>query len=492
MRKKLTKLMAVVLALVMVAALLPAAAFAAYDTGTPAGYFASQLDSTGSKLTVEGNTVKLNDSITVNQAVQLLTFNGQNDITLDLGTHTLTLGNDGSDGNAEILTSSRNPCNLTITGKDGGKITTNGKYAAIDLNDTFRKGVSLTVTGPIIIENTYATAIENGLVTGVAIKMGTDTSPKTVVIDGATISGVRALDVTNGSNVTIKSGTLKGTGNDYCPIRVTGESIVNIEGGTITGKPTGVAVWDGSTVNVTGGTISAEGGDTGYSGNGILVYTTEEYEGGKTTTVNISGSAEVTGKYAVSAYGEGTEVNVSGGTIGTTEGSESGVVVYTGAAAEIKGDAKVNGRYGAVAFGGGQLTVSGGEVTGTAAGIGTNGSDKSADTTVNVTGGKVTGTIAGVYLPAGKMNVEGGTVEGKAGIVVRGGDLDVQGGTVKATGTATDKVTIGDAKDAGGQATQVPVAAITVDIGADPDDQKRGQCGFGQAVQHDQIRLQYF
>ena len=510
MTKKLTKrIISFVVTLAMVMVLLPTIpATAAMDATSPATYLASQLDPTyssetqkGNNVTVEGNTVKLTNNleVTANSAtgqpwINVMCWSGD-EITLDVGTYTLTLGED------LFIAPSTKDKTLKITGS-GGKITKNGQYPAIDMQ---YGSTSLNVSGNITIENTYdksTIVTDDGetKVAGVAIGAtlnGGGNNQITIGGNDVTVKGVRALDIANGTNVTINGGTFTGSGTeDYCPIVVRrGEpaadglpavSNLTIKGGTITGKPTGVAVWDGSTVSVEGGTISAEGtkGDKAYSGNGILVATTDGYEGTEKSTVNISNGA-VTGEYAVLAYGEKAAVEISGGTVGGLEdGTESGVCAYDGASAEIKDGATVQGRYAAGAFGGGKLTVSGGTVTGKTAGIGTNGSDKDETTEITVKGGTITGETAGVYLPAGTMNVTAGTISGKAGIVVRGGDLDVQGGTITATGT--DNVTIGDALDGStGMRYSVPAAGITVDVADYPaqvDGQKRVTIGEGATI----------
>ena len=482
MRKKV---LAIVLALVMVAAMLPTVAFAA---GPQTIKTAKELaEALGNDATTEGNdTVKLTKSI---EALNKDIVWGGSGVTLDVGDFTLNLGQSGG-SNCQICLYG-DDVSLTIKGGSQGKITTKGQYATIEMHGKS----SLIVDGALTIENQY-TDIRNeaGLITGVAIGANRDertqeeadainkantgkpgwqdvtaqeAKPKTITITGATVKGVRAVSVDDGSTLTVNSGTFEGTAKslDAGPITLMNNSKAVISGGTITGQYSGITV-SNSTLEVTGGTIKATDAmpaaaaidtapgseiDAVVTSAGIFVSASE----GKTSNVTISGAGtSVSGKYSgVSAHGEGTQVTVSEGEI---NGDEVGVAVNQKATLNIAGNANVKGRYGAFAYSGGVLNVNGGTISGTTAGLGTNGSDPNKDTTtINVTGGKVTGTTAGAYLPAGKMIVTNGTIVGKAGIVVRGGNLTVTGGTVEATGK--EPIQIGDA------GTKVQPAAIAVD-----------------------------
>ena len=289
--------------------------------------------------------------------------------------------------------------------------------------DVCAAGASLTIKGNGTISNNVA-GDSKGTNMILVSKAGASLTIEGTVTVKQNTEGC-ALSVTKGGQATLNGGTIVGYSKEEQDA-VVSKPAVKIENSTFTmtaGKVTGEvqAMFNSSKVTIEGGTI--EGKENGITASSC--------------TVDISGNAKVSGK-------------------------ESGVFVYGGSGeVTVSDNAQIEGRYGIVAANGGTANIEGGTVHGTAAGLGINGTDKS-DATFNVTGGDVTGGVAGAYMPAGKLNVKGGTVKGKAGIVVRGGDVDVQGGTIEATGTANEQVTIGDAKK-GGATYTVPAAGITVD-----------------------------
>ena len=82
-----------------------------------------------------------------------------------------------------------------------------------------------------------------------------------------------------------------------------------------------------------------------------------------------------------------------------------------------------------------KLVLNSGTLKGTSFGISGNGNDDRVNTIIEINGGKVEGDSTGIYHPqAGKLTINGGTVEGVTGIEMRSGDLVVNGGSIIGTG----------------------------------------------------------
>ncbi len=413
--------------------------------GNPAKTAAEIVEALGGDSYAEasGNTVTLKQSI--DNFPDLFIGSTSEPIILDLGSYNIKLQDD-----CQIAL--WGDANLTIKGT--GSISNNREYPTIQLYAT---GNYLTVDGPTI-ENKYTTAIgPGGLITGGAIGSDLNTSAQN--------------DKAN--TIEIKSGIVKGTQGINLNTNGTGKLIVS--GGTIEGTVGAAVVVNGNTTGnvnatITGGTIKSNDND----GIGLAVHgrTITTVDGGKFTgwagiyatsngdiTIN---KAEVTGtQYGVDGVDNSTIV-INGGNI---TGAEAGVYSQ-GKTVDVK-NGTIDGRYGVVAYDGVKTTISGGEITGDAAAVAGNGSDPSADTTINVTGGSLKGGIVGIYHPQkGKLNISGDAIiEGKSGIVARQGDVAITGGKIKATGTG-DNITIGDAKDEGDTSGRVQLpsgVAVIVD-----------------------------
>ena len=83
-----------------------------------------------------------------------------------------------------------------------------------------------------------------------------------------------------------------------------------------------------------------------------------------------------------------------------------------------------------------KLVLNSGVLEGKSFGISGNGNDDRVNTIIEINGGKVEGASTGIYHPqAGKLTINGGTVEGLTGIEMRSGDLVVNGGSIIGTGS---------------------------------------------------------
>lgn len=114
----------------------------------------------------------------------------------------------------------------------------------------------------------------------------------------------------------------------------------------------------------------------------------------------------------------------------------------TGATINVNGGS-IEGNYGITAYGTGTLNdviinVTGGEIKSTSqAAISTNGGSDKGGVNLTVTGGRIISEDGlGIYLPGinGKTTVTNGTITGKTAIELRAGDLIVSGGSITGTG----------------------------------------------------------
>ncbi len=445
MRKKV---LALVLALVMVVAMLPTVAFAAAEDYS----YQTVLGSDGYEM--KGDVITLTKDYSGSKYIKFT--EGTN--TIDLAGKHFAVGGMAfqvtGTGTKLTIKDSQNTSNIV-----NNSVTHNNTSNLIVVDG----GAELTIEGGNFIQGGGAGGYPYTNTTWNTAQVATIYvgSESTLTINGenATItqgkSNCSVLVAADGSTVNLKSGTIKGDisrkveETDPAADIVDVHGTFNMEGGKIEGivpaNHAVVSVSSTGVLNATGGTISTTNEDT----------------------------SPKNGPYGVTVWGAG-QVKVSAEA--TIKGAEAGIQANGNGMAEggtvIVSGGTVEGRCGIYPASQSEVNIAGGTVKGDAFGVGTFGGDFNG-VTVNVSGGKVVGnteggkTGVGVYLPSGKMNVsDKAEITGAAGIVVRGGELNVTGGTVEATGT--EEVTIGDAGHA------VPAAGITVDY-ADYTNQKNGQ-----------------
>lgn len=216
---------------------------------------------------------------------------------------------------------------------------------------------------------------------------GITANNSTVTVDGNVSGGADGVDATNGSEVTVGGDV---TGGQYGIIA--SESQVNADNVTAT-NGIGIHAVDGSTV--TAGSVS--GSNTGVSafGEGTTVEVTGSVSGSNTGVYAGSGS-EVTAGSVTSTNGTG--VNASGGstvTVGTT--GEDGS--FTGG--------NISGTSGGINATSG--TVKAGDVS-TTGGVGVTASSSGSGSTVTITVGSVTSGDDGIQASGSGTTVNAGSV----------------------------------------------------------------------------------
>ena len=167
---------------------------------------------------------------------------------------------------------------------------------------------------------------------------------------------------------------------------------------------------------------------------------------GANLTIKSTGDANGTISVPTTTYN--AVVNVGNN---STFSLESGKVIgdytvfagkVTGATINVNGGS-IEGNYGITAYGTGTLNdviinVTGGEIKSTSqAAISTNGGSDKGGVNLTVTGGRIISEDGlGIYLPGinGKTTVTNGTITGKTAIELRAGDLIVSGGSITGTG----------------------------------------------------------
>lgn len=167
---------------------------------------------------------------------------------------------------------------------------------------------------------------------------------------------------------------------------------------------------------------------------------------GANLTIKSTGDANGTISVPTTTYN--AVVNVGNNSTFTLE---SGKVIgdYTVFAGKVMGatinvnGGSIEGNYGITAYGTGTLNdviinVTGGEIKSTSqAAISTNGGSDKGGVNLTVTGGRIISEDGlGIYLPGinGKTTVTNGTITGKTAIELRAGDLIVSGGSITGTG----------------------------------------------------------
>ena len=277
-------------------------------------------------------------------------------------------------GNSDIqskIASAQNGDIIKLTENVTTYILVNNKDLTIDLNghklvgdDTYYYAAMVYGTSNVTFKNGTAEAIVDvSDSASVTIECDIDVSRlKGTSFDTSYgVSAMNAVQISDNASATVKSGSIKGQ------IYPKGNSTLNIEGGTVTAiggfaVVTNGSYSKGSKVNISGGKIDGVSETAVYNPAG---------------TLNISGSAEITG--ATGVFVRGGTVNVTGGTItatgAKTEGNPKYAPSHDGAAANgdaiviaATGDGYANSdgtKVPAVTVSGGNITSTNGNAVGT-------------------------------------------------------------------------------------------------------------------------------
>ena len=323
-------ILAILLALVMVASLLPATALADEDWTevSSAEEFASAL--------AAGGNIKLTADIVVSTKQN---WTVTKDVILDLNGHKIT--------------SSYGEMNNYLF--------------------TVKNGASFTVTDNSEAKDGIIEATDNNY--GYGIQLYSNSTFK--LLNGTIKTTQETVDIYNSArntSITISGGKLISTKDSVLGVRGSGTS-VNITGGEMeSGGRTGVYIScygdpDSIKFNMTGGTLTHTGGNSGaiqmykgatltFGGDAKITSSSYAVQVQENTILNvIGGTLETTGTYAISA-GETSSINISGGTISSTKSSgyalraeDNSVVKISGGNIESK-----------IKKDGGSITVTGGTI----------------------------------------------------------------------------------------------------------------------------------
>lgn len=245
--------------------------------------------------------------------------------------------------------------------------------------------------------------------------------------------------------------TLSGTApelDDRVWVKGTGDLTLKNGTLTVTGLQDkyyfGIIVSEGGKLSMDGVTLNAAGG-TGIFTRG-------------TVTLNNSNITAVSG--VTLSDENAASVEMTGGKITTTgTGAGEGGIFSNGGTAEKRHTIKINSgeiesaSYGIAVRDYADVTIADGTVKGTY-GVTTNGTDR--NTSIAITGGTVTGTDIGIYAPAPvSAAISGGKVTGPVGILSRGCNVTVSDSAIiEATGS--ESTTGGD------DATEIPPSGIVL------------------------------
>ncbi len=325
---------------------------------------------------------------------------------------------------------------LTVT---GGTISSTGSYPGIYVagNSANISGGTITGSKGIHIHSSdgIVVTIDGGTIIGNS-DYGIDMNNGKVNVNGGTIEGTNSGVYSKGGTLTVSGGTISGSKG----IRISNNDsvVVNIDGGSITGKSTyGIEMGNGK-VNVNGGTIEG-------ATDGIRV---------KNGTLEINGaSVNVVGKNSV--YNEGGTVTLTKGTFSASDNALNNskgtafingpVVMTTTDSTTINNDGTLAISDGSITGGAetgitssGNLEITGGTVTGGQAGADFSGLRLSGGTTT-ISGGEITTQgDHGIYISSGSLIIKNGAViRGNTAVNVSGGTVDISGGTMESTGQNT-------------------------------------------------------
>ena len=282
------RVLAILLALAMVAALLPVAALADGNVAAVGNQEYETLQAAFEALENSGGTITLLNDTDVSETIAI-----DKTLTIDLGSHTIT----GQGVRVFQVTTG----NLTLAGN--GTVTTteiaDADQSVIRVGDNSSAGTpSLTIEAGVTVAaaNTYGVTVFGSATSGETVHVyGTVTSS-----DRPAISGNGAASYQDaGTSINIYDGavvTTEGTVAIYHP--QAGE--LNITGGTITG--TGGIEAKSGTINISGDAVVRATGTTSHNPNsdgtstdgyGVAAVTNDAYAGD--ITVTISGNATVEG-----------------------------------------------------------------------------------------------------------------------------------------------------------------------------------------------------
>ena len=346
------KLLAIMLALIMVLVLVPALALD-WDIGN--GDITVNAGSGGQTVT-QGPQVNVSDSapvITGSSTDNTLTINAEKGQTASV---TLSDVNIDVSGKRKAAVSTTGEGDVSIE-LDGENTLKSGKtHAGLEKNN----GGSLTIAG----ENKNGKLTAEGGNYGAGIGGGHNKDGSNITITGGEVTatggnggaGIGGGMIGNGSNITISGGEVKAAG---------GSSGAGIGGG---------GEGDGSKITISGGEVTATGGDQGAGIGGG--------EGGSGSNITTSGGeVKATGGYLGAGigggiWGNGSNITISGGEVKAAGGSSGAGIGggYSGYGENItvSGDAKLKVRGGDVGDGD----------EGAGAGIG-NGGDRKNEIPVN-------------------------------------------------------------------------------------------------------------
>lgn len=445
------KLLALLLAFVMVAGMLPMTALAEVaDDGAQTGNTDPAPDENGvltattaeqltSGLSNNGAaTVKLGGDITVSS---LLTVS--RGLTLDLAGHTLTSSVTGY----AIAVNTTEKVAVTSSGDTAGKLTvSNGRgihtpkaaenetqiVSDIEVNNieiststwalVNRAGCTMTVTNCKVTAS-GGSAVENN-------------ADATLNATGTTFKGTKwaVINRANGT-MTLTGGSVEAT--DSFAIENNSSATMTLTGCNVTSAGIVAVNNFAGTVDITGGAFKSTGETLANQVNG---------------TMNVSGEAQVSAtgttnsSFAIMNNGE---MNITGGTYETADGAAGSCsVILCGSDDAASNDTKpvltisnatVTSRngIGITSANGGSVAISdGANITAKGNALGGNNTKPSANTTIEGTAQLTSSDDAAIYQAAsGVLKITGGEMTGKAGIVVRAGAVEITSGTITANGS---------------------------------------------------------
>jgi outer membrane autotransporter protein len=435
--------------------------------------------------------------------VQTTTFTlvpAQNPTIFDTGTNidtTATVGASGVSGDASTQWTVVNKGKIAADYRGisldgaGSNVTNHGTISQTD-NLVGSAGIFLG-NGGLVVNTAGATIstfsegvlVDNGL--GTVVNSGTITSTSSTAVHlvrngsvtneaGGVLSGkFFAVHVTGfGSGTVSNAGSITAT-DSVDGVGVSGliSTLINLNGGTISGGKTGIVNGvTGSTItNEQGATIS--GGTNGIDGAAGTVANAGTITGGTNGILSFSGFAvtnagmiEATGAngFAVKAGGT-TDVTITdnSGTIQAT--NAGGVGIFAGGTATVSNNTgTIKGAASGISAGTADVTANAGTISGNT-GVFATGTAK----VNNLSGGTITGNAIGIQ--AGTLdvtNAAGATISGSsdagivgAGTVTNAGTISGGTASVRFSGTGTNTLTLKDSSVLNGDAVGSTAAGAT-------------------------------
>ncbi|MBR5269727.1 MAG: FecR domain-containing protein [Anaerotignum sp.] len=257
--------------------------------------------------------ISLTNNVTVPAGESIAVDNGE-DVTLNLGTSTLTLE---ADPNNQQASSIVNDGNLTITNTQG-YIIGSGMTPAVINNSV------LTMDDGLIDASDFVGVENNGTftMTGGEITAGSGVGVEnngTFIMSGGTIDANRGTCVENYSTFTMNGGTLAdasyGIRNQGTVTLNSGATLKNLDTGVAHNVDSGTAVINGATFDAVSQIASNYGRETVVTQNSITLKNTDffPYINNYYGTVNIAGGPIGAEGGGSGIYNYGGTVNISGG-----------------------------------------------------------------------------------------------------------------------------------------------------------------------------------